>query len=66
MPVNDQLPTCSRCGERVEPFGRMQHRFVDREFRPICVRCARELVPERVAEAEEMDGRWEAENTDKS
>ena len=66
MSGNDQLATCTRCGGRIEPFGRMRHHFVDAEFQPICVGCARELVPERVAEAEEMDRRWGPEHNNKS
>lgn len=66
MSGNDQLATCTRCGGRIEPFGHMRHHFVDAEFQPICVGCARELVPERVAEAEEMDRRWGPEHKNKS
>lgn len=61
MPDN-LLAECARCGDKAEPFGRMRHRFVDAEFRPICVRCARELIPEDVAEAEKMDTQWQPEN----
>ena len=63
---NDQLATCTRCGGRIEPFGHMRHHFVDAEFQPICVVCARELIPERVAEAEEMDRGWGPEHNIKS
>ena len=66
MSGNNQLATCTRCGGRIEPFGRMRHHFVDAEFQPICVGCARELVPERVAEAEEMDRRWGPDHNNKS
>lgn len=66
MSGNDQLATCTRCGGRIEPFGRMRHQFVDAEFQPMCVGCARELVPERVAETEEMDRRWGPEHNNKS
>lgn len=62
MSGNDQLATCGR----IEPFGRMRHHFVDVEFQPICVGCAHELAPERVAEAEEMDRRWEPDHNNKS
>ena len=62
MPSNEQPTICARCGLRVEPFGRMQHRFIDADFQPICVGCARELVPERVVEAEEMESRWGPEH----
>jgi hypothetical protein len=60
---DDPLAICSRCGRPSEPFGRMRHRFVDAELQPICVTCARELVPEQVARAEEMDGQWGTEDT---
>lgn len=66
MSSNDQLATCARCAGPVEPFGRMRHQFVDRDFQPICAACARELVPERVAEAEEMDLRWGPDQTEKT
>ena len=66
MSRNDQLATCGRCGGPVEPFGRMRHTFIDAEFQPICIACARELVPDRVDEAEEMDRQWEPEQTGKS
>lgn len=65
MSNNDQLATCSRCGGRAEPFGRMRHRLVDADFQAICVGCARELVPEQVARAEEMDRQWGPDHTDK-
>ena len=50
--------TCARCGDEVKPFGSMRHSFVDLNFQPICVQCARELTPEVVAEAEEMNRQW--------
>ena len=59
------LTTCGRCGRPAEPFGRMRHRFVDGKFHSICVTCARDLVPEQVARAEEMDRQWGIENTKK-
>jgi hypothetical protein len=49
---------CAHCSKPVEPFGAMRHVFVDAEFRPLCEACARELVPERVAQAEADDARW--------
>jgi hypothetical protein len=33
-------------------------------LRPICLRCAREVVPEQVEEAEEMDRQWGAEDNE--
>lgn len=60
---DDQLTTCRRCGRPAEPFGRMRHRFVDADLQTICIDCARELVPDQVARAEEMDRQWGAEDT---
>jgi len=53
---------CARCGGLVEPFARMRHVFVDAEVKPICLKCARELTPDAVARAEEMDARWPSNN----
>lgn len=66
MSRNEQFAICARCGSRIEPFGRMRHRFVDAEFQPICVGCARELIPEQVAQAEEMEPQWGPEHKDKN
>jgi hypothetical protein len=62
MPDDDTLATCARCGGEIKPFGSMRHTFVDLNFLPMCIGCARELVPDRVAEAEEMDRRWGPDN----
>jgi hypothetical protein len=61
----DQLTTCKRCGRPAPHFGRMRHQFVDADFQTICVGCARELVPDQVARAEEMDRQWGAGDTPK-
>ena len=50
---------CARCHKRIDPFGAMKHVFVDADFNPICVQCARDLVPEVVARAEADDKLWE-------
>ncbi len=62
MAEGNSLATCARCGSEIEPFGSMRHTFVDLNFQPICVGCARELVPDRVAEAEEMNRQWGPDN----
>ncbi len=62
MSDDDLLAICARCGGEVKPFGHMGHTFTDINFQPICIRCARELIPERVAEAEEMDRQWVPDN----
>jgi hypothetical protein len=49
----DQQPfICSNCGGAVEPFGTMRHWFLVDDDDLLCLACARELVPERVALAE--------------
>jgi len=65
MSGNDQLATCTRCGPRIESFGRMPP-LRRRRVPSDCIGCARELVPERVAEVEEMDRRWGPEHNNKS
>jgi hypothetical protein len=67
MEVRDAMAEaqkCARCGcdQLVEPFGRMRHVFVDSEFKPICLKCARELTPDAVARAEEMDAKYSSNN----
>ncbi len=52
-PLDDEL-ICSRCGQQAPPFGRLHHRFVY-NGRPLCLACARDVIPERVAIAEMMD-----------
>lgn len=49
--------TCANCGDAVEPFGTMRHWFGD-DNNLICIKCARTLMPERVAIAEAFEAEW--------
>jgi hypothetical protein len=62
MSNDDVLATCASCGGEAKPSGPMRHRFVDVNFQPIRVLCARELTPQRVAEGEEMNRQWGPDN----
>jgi hypothetical protein len=55
---------CARCGNRIERFGTMRHVFMDADLQPICTSCARELVPDQVAQAEADDARWTQNDAD--
>lgn len=43
------------CHGPVIPFGRLRHRFVDGDVGPLCLSCARRLLPRDVADAEALE-----------
>jgi hypothetical protein len=57
LPRMASVNRCARCKKPITAFGVFRHRFVHEELGPICTKCARALVPEKVALAQEMDRR---------
>jgi RNase P subunit RPR2 len=54
VPSHD-TETCAVCHGPVIPFGRLRHRFVDGDVGPLCLSCARRLLPRDVADAEALE-----------
>ena len=53
------LPICPLCHGVIRPYGRMKSTFVPEDLmEPICLDCARKVVPAQVAVAEELERRW--------
>lgn len=57
MPTEPDDFTCINCGGVARPFGTMRHWFGDSQ-NLLCLECAREIMPERVAIAEAFEAEW--------
>ena len=55
--THDAVDTCAMCGGPIVPFGNFGHRFMAADGSPICTECARRVIPDELALAEEMDRR---------
>lgn len=50
---------CAACGETIQPFGTMRHRFIAEDLgAEICIECARLVAPAQVAAAEALERKW--------
>jgi len=59
MSDSGTLGACPLCGNPIEPFGALRHRFVAEDLgEAICIDCARKVAPEQVATAERLEREW--------
>ena len=46
---------CTKCGAVVQPFGRLRQWFCINQDVLLCISCAREVIPDQVAIAENFE-----------